>query len=270
VTDSGTGPAIGTSSLRRKLGRPGTGTLLGTWIMYVRTPGIVRMAAQAGLDYVCIDLQHSSFGWETVADMCELARAAGVGAIVRPHVLDAGTLNRVQDLGAHGVMLPCIEDRATLERCLEWLRYPPRGERGVTVGGPAADYRPGGLSAQLMAAADDRQVVVVQIESGVGLAALEAIVEGGGMDVIELGRTDLAASLGVPGESRHPLVLAALDRVMDVCGRHGVGVGVMAGSPEEAADMVARGVACLNWRSDKAILLSSYQAFSEQIGALRR
>jgi len=252
---------MSTANLRRKLNRPGDGPLLGSWIMYVRTPGIVRMAAMAGLDYVIVDNQHSAIDWETMADMCELARACGIAAFVRPSMLNEGTVNRIQDLGAHGVMVPGVEDRATVDDCRGWMRYPPHGTRGVTVGGPATDYSVAPLDAATMADSNDRQVLLIQIESRAGLDALEDILDGGGVDGIEVGRNDLAADLGVPGQVRHPLVMAALDRLIDVCSARDVGVGLMASSDEEAKEMATRGVALLNWRSDKAILGASYRQF---------
>jgi len=253
---------MGVADLRQKLGRPGDGPVLGAWIMYVRTPGIVRMAAAAGVDFVCVDLQHSAFGWETVADFCEVARAAGVAAVVRPHVVDHGTVNRIQDLGAAGVMIPDVDHRRPVDDCVDWVRYPPRGHRGVSVGGPAADYDIGPLDAAAAEAADGRQVVAVQVETDAGVAALESVLAAGGVDLVEVGRNDLAASLGVPGDLRHRRVEAAVDAVVDTSRRHDVPVAATAGSVDDVAALVDRGVSCVMWRTDKSILLASYRDFT--------
>src|SRR6185437_6264532 len=231
---------MGVADLRQKLGRPGDGPVLGAWIMYVRTPGIVRMAAAAGVDFVCVDLQHSAFGWETVADFCEVDRAAGVAAVVRPHVVDHGTVNRIQDLGAAGVMNPDVDHRRPVDDCVDWVRYPPRGHRGVSVGGPAADYDIGPLDAAAAEAADGRQVVAVQVETDAGVAALESVLAAGGVDLVEV----------------------ALDAVVDTSRRHDVPVAATAGSVDDVAALVDRGVSCVMWRTDKSILLASYRDFT--------
>ena len=105
--------------------------VMGTMVMYVRTPGVVRMAAAAGLDYVLIDLQHSIFDLELVADMCEVARAAGIAALVRPNRADADTVNRIQDLGANGLMFPDVSSRRQIEQGITAMHYPPNGTRGI-------------------------------------------------------------------------------------------------------------------------------------------
>ena len=74
--------------------------VFGTMVMWVRTPGIIRMAAVAGFDYVMIDLQHSNLGFETVVDMCEVARAAGIALFIRPSDMSQDVVNRLQDMGA--------------------------------------------------------------------------------------------------------------------------------------------------------------------------
>ena len=49
---------------------------IGTWVNMIRTPGVFTLLQAAGLDFVRVDMEHSSFSMETVADMAALARAA--------------------------------------------------------------------------------------------------------------------------------------------------------------------------------------------------
>lgn len=233
--------------------------VLGTMVMYVRTPGIVRMAAAAGLDYVLIDLQHSVFGLETVADMCEVARAAGIAALVRPGAVSQDTINQLLDVGVDGLMLHDVTSRAQLEESVRQTRYAPDGTRGISVGGPASNYRPGAIDADLLRTTNEAQIVIAQIESQAGLDELESILESTGLDVIEIGRQDLSISLGVPGATAHPTVEAAVDTVIEACRSRKVAIAMAAGSVEEARRLVERGVAMVTWRTDKAILLDSYR-----------
>lgn len=239
--------------------------VFGTMLMYVRTPGIVRMAAAAGFDYVLIDLQHSVLGIETVADMCEVARATGVGAFLRPNVVSQDTVNQLLDLGADGLMLHDVSSSEQLETSSRQMRYAPAGSRGISVGGPASDYRHGPIDAGLLTFSNERQLVIAQIESRDGVEAAESIVESGAADVIELGRQDLSISLGVPGETTHATVQDAVDRVLDVCRTRDVPVSMAAGSVDEARRLVDRGVRMITWRNDKAILLDSYRTFTSSM-----
>lgn len=241
--------------------------VLGTMVMYVRTPGIVRMAASAGFDYVLIDLQHSVFGLETVADMCEVARGAGIAAIVRPGVVSQDTLNQLLDVGVEGLMLHDVASRPQLEESARQTKYAPDGTRGISVGGPASDYRHGPIDAQLLSSANERQLVIAQIESQAGLDELDAIIASGAADVIEIGRQDLSISLGLPGELGHATVEAAVDRVVKLCRDQQVPVAMAAGSLDEGRRLLERGVQMITWRNDKAILLDSYWTFTSGLSS---
>src|SRR6185503_7942613 len=48
---------------------------IGTWVNMIRTPGVFTLLQAAGLDFVRVDMEHSSFNMETVADMAALARS---------------------------------------------------------------------------------------------------------------------------------------------------------------------------------------------------
>ena len=47
---------------------------LGTWITMIRTPAVLTLLKAAGLDFARVDMEHSPFSMETVADMATLAR----------------------------------------------------------------------------------------------------------------------------------------------------------------------------------------------------
>lgn len=236
--------------------------VIGTMVMYVRTPGIVRMAAAAGLDYVLIDQQHSNLGFETIADMCEMARACDIAALVRPSVVSPDTINRMQDLGVDGFMFHDVTSRVEIETTVGITNYPPAGIRGIALGGPGSNYRPGAIDADFLGACNDDQFRVVQIESRDGLERLDEIVATGGVDVVDIGRQDLSISLGVPGQLAHPDVVAAVAKVVAACEEHGVAFALAAGTEKEAGDVIASGARMVTWRTDKSILLDSYRNFA--------
>jgi 2-keto-3-deoxy-L-rhamnonate aldolase RhmA len=258
-------PRIHANRLKARLN--GGGCAFGTWVMFVRTPALMRMIAAAELDFAFIDMEHSGLGWETVADMCDMARAAGVTPIVRPYSRDPGVANRAQDIGAQGLMLPNVTERSEIDEALRYMRYPPAGARGVTVGGAPSDYL-FGPGASVQREVDANTTLVVQVESRQGLDRIDTLLEGGGIDLIEFGRNDFSTSAGVPFETRHALVLDALDHVIARCHEYGVPVGVNASSIEDAEDLIRRGVRCISYLTDKALLNRAYAAASQALRGL--
>jgi 2-keto-3-deoxy-L-rhamnonate aldolase RhmA len=240
------------------------GTVFGTWIMAVRMPSVMRMIAAAGFDFAFIDAQHSSFSWETIGDMCEMARASHLVPIVRPSEATAGMTNRLQDLGAMGVMFPDVATPEEVARINQWMRYPPQGTRGHTSLGPSTDHRVGS-GAETQRAIDSQVLVVIQIESREGVAAVDSILGAGPVDIVEIGCGDLSVSLGVPFETRHPDVLASIDRVVAACDRFGVAAGVNCPSLDDAKAMMSRGIRCISYSTDRRILATAYERAAREL-----
>lgn len=239
----------------------------GTWVAAVRSPAVARMIAAAGFDFAFIDTEHSDFSWETVATLCDMARASDIVPIVRPHEQSGPLANRIQDLGAMGLMFHDVTSRQEVDDLLGWMRYPPLGSRGASSHGAAMDYvlAPG---SDLKAHINDTTMLVIQIESVSGVERIAEILAPGGVDVVEIGRGDLSTSLGAPHEIRHPRVLETVDRIVAACDRHGVAAGVNCVSLEDAEDMLGRGVRCISYSSDRRILVETYHSVMSELRRL--
>lgn len=233
--------------------------VVGTWILFVNTPGIVRMIAEAGYHFCVVDFQHSALGIETAAAMCDVGRGCGITPLVRPALLTQGEINRLQDAGAAGIMFPDVRSPEAVRRFRAWMQYPPVGERGVAVGGAGTDYNPD-RGAPALARANDEAVLAIQIEHREGIEALDDILSGGGVDMVEIGRHDLAASLGVPGQFDHPRMADAMQRIIDCCERHDVCAGTGCEGTADAAALLDAGFRALYVGTDRRILTNSYRS----------
>jgi 2-dehydro-3-deoxyglucarate aldolase/4-hydroxy-2-oxoheptanedioate aldolase len=214
------------------------------------------MIAAAGYDFAVIDMEHSAFDIQTVSDMCEVARAAGVTPIVRPYARDAGLLSRLLDVGAMGLMIPGVSTRDEVQALNKAMLFPPDGERGASIGA-LYDYRLG-PSSDANKDVNANTLLIVQIESTAGVENIDAILDGGGVHIVEVGRNDLARSLGMPGEPRNPVVLDALNKVVSSCRDHGVTVGAGCSSAEDATDLMTRGVRWLMYPNDIKLLMEGF------------
>lgn len=210
----------------------------GTWVSESRQVSIMRRVADAGYDHVYIDMEHTSYSWETVADFCELARARNIVPIVRPSDLTRSATLRLLEVGAAGVMFHDVDDRAEVDQILEWTGKSKAALRSdSTKGSPM-----------------DAILVVVQIETLKGLENVESIMDGGGIDLVEIGRGDLASEFGFPGQRQHPKVTAAIDRIIAACNRNKIAVGVTCQNAADVEDMFRRGVRCLTYGIDYSFI----------------
>ena len=133
-------------------------------------------------------------------------------------------------------------------------RYPPQGVRGVSAVNHNNAY--GGVT-DYFKFANDVTGVIVQIETGKAAAQLEAIAAVPGVDALMMGPMDLSLELGIPGELRHPRILAAYDASLKAAvagGKHFV-CGDAGGPP--VAQLVAQGARILLGSNDANYLLQA-------------
>ena len=139
--------------------------VLGTMVSMCRSPDIMLLLARCGMDFALIDTEHGAFGTETVADLCRVARASDLTAILRVAGRGPAYVSRSLDIGADGVMMPRVELPSEAEDALRWAKYAPLGNRGVALGGAGGDYRPVDDARAVMTQANASTVIVIQIES---------------------------------------------------------------------------------------------------------
>lgn len=77
---------------------------------------------------VVVDLQHGAAHVGNVQPMLAAIRARGKRPLVRvPAKGEAGTVGRVLDLGAAGVICPLVNTAEEARALVQACRYPPRG-----------------------------------------------------------------------------------------------------------------------------------------------
>jgi len=173
------------------------------------SPVIVELVGYAGFDFVIIDTEHGPAGLETLENMVRAAEASNVASLVRVPSGSAADILHALDAGATGILVPHVTDAAVARQVVEHAYYPPRGRRGISTMSRAARYSLA-TGADYIAAQAARTSVMVMLEDAEALPHAEAIACVEGVDAIFVGPSDLAASMGHPGNPGHPEVATAL------------------------------------------------------------
>lgn len=171
--------------------------LLGTWIS-LPSEGLVEIAAFTGLDWITIDLEHSTIGIESAGNMIRVASLSSVASLVRLPCLDENMAKRVLDFGASGIIVPMINNAADAQKAVAMTRYHPRGTRGVGMH-RAQKYTPEGF-AEYMAESEDNTVVILQVEHIEGVNNLSEILSVEGVSGVLIGPYDLSCSINMAGD----------------------------------------------------------------------
>ncbi len=241
------------------------GVSLGTMVFEFATPGIGRLAAAAGAEFVVYDLEHTGWSIETIRQLMATSRAADLVPLVRVPATEYHLLSRPLDVGAMGLMVPMVESVAQAETIVRSAKYPPKGRRGAAFTVAHDDYL-GGDIVEKMTSANDEILLLAQIETAAGVEAADGIAALDGIDVLWIGHFDLSASLGVPGQFDHPDYLRAVDRVLAACGRHGKTAGIMAADVETSRACLDHGFRMIAFGGD---LWLYGRALKEGLDALR-
>jgi 2-keto-3-deoxy-L-rhamnonate aldolase RhmA len=181
---------------------------LGSWITLGHT-SIAEIMADAGFDWLCIDLEHSVIDYYDSQQMIAAIQSKGIPAFVRVGNNDPLIIKRVLDAGANGVIVPMVNNRQDALRAVAATKYPPVGRRGVGLA-RAQGY---GFGFEKYASTVNRKIkIIAQIEHIEGIEHLAEILSVDGIDGTMIGPYDLSGSLGRPGKYDHPEVKKALVR----------------------------------------------------------
>lgn len=184
-----------------------TGTVYGTFLIELPTTRTLRSLAFAGYDFVVLDLEHSTYGVERMAQLATEAQLLGMPALARVWTDDAGLIGKVLDAGANGVMVGHVETAAQAAAVVRAARYAPSGDRSIA---PLVSY---GAAPVAQTRLGDDALVVVQIEGTEGLANCASISSVPGVDAVFVGVYDLSQALGRPGEVESDDVIDAANEV---------------------------------------------------------
>jgi 2-dehydro-3-deoxyglucarate aldolase len=229
--------------------------LFGCWLS-LASPMVAEALACAGFDFLVIDGEHSPVDTTDTVALLQAIAAGGSQPIVRVTDNTTWLAKRALDAGAATLLLPMVASADEARRAVAAMRYPQRGnggQRGVAGIVRAARF---GLAADYVQTANEAACTIVQIESAAGVAASDEIAAVDGVDALFVGPADLAASLGHLGDSRHPEVQQAIDRVLVAARRQRKAAGIFAGSAAEASDYAARGFTLVSLAADVVWLLA--------------
>jgi 2-keto-3-deoxy-L-rhamnonate aldolase RhmA len=181
-------------------------------------PNMYCAAANAGYDFTWIEMQHSPLTYSDVAKMIWACRGAGAMPFIRVPDATEGEIQKATDLGALGIIVPTVDTVEKAEAAVKWAKYPPFGRRSQGAGQYNAlygnDYRQ---------TANDNMVVVIMIETPIGVANAEKIAKVPGIDVIFAASGDLGNFSGhKQGEQEYE---ALVKRIHDVTLEHGIRLG---------------------------------------------
>ncbi len=235
--------------------------LLGT-ILTLPSLEIVEIVCQAGLDWLFIDLEHSTLNIRDAQLMMQVAGPETPG-LIRVPVNDETWIKKALDTGAAGIIVPQVKTAADVQCAVEFCKYPPKGLRSVGIA-RAQGY--GEKFQDYVASANHDIAVVIQIEHIDAVANIEEILAVPGIDCLFVGPYDLSASMGKTGRTTAPEVQAAISKVKQAATRANMPLGIFGPAAEAVNSYIQDGYTLIAVGIDTMLL---GKAVKEMMAALK-
>ena len=238
------------------------GQNVGGWLSLANTH-TAELMARAGFDWLCIDLQHGLLDYGDLRNLLPAISTTDTIPIVRVSGNDPREIMKVLDVGAMGVIVPLVNNRAEAAAAVSACRYPPHGSRSF---GPIRAALYGGPG--YIQEAGDEIACLVMIETRDGIENIEEIVTTPGLGGVYVGPADLGYALGLQpiGSADHPLHIETMARIVETCKRHGVPVGTHTGGLADSRRRLKEGFNFVTLGSDAGFMM---QAAGADLAALR-
>jgi len=192
-------------------------------------PSITEIFTNSGVDFVGIDLEHSTIDQEQSQRIIATCHSGGTLCLPRIASHNFEMAKRLLDSGSDGIIAPTVNTAIEAKKLIEWCKYPPLGKRGFGIAraqGYGFDFEDYVKSWNRLSS------LIVQIESIEGVDNIEKILALEEVDGAMVGPYDLSGSLNIPGKLNDPKVIKAAKRVIDACRQYGKSCGTQIIEPD--------------------------------------
>jgi len=147
--------------------------------------------ANAGFDFLWIEMQHSPLTFAQVATMIRTCPGPAI-PFIRVPTDSEGDIQKAVDIGALGVIVPMVDTMQKIENAIAFAKYPPVGRRSQGGGQYGTiwgrDYRQH---------ANDNIMIVAMIENPQGVDIVDRIAALDQVDVVFAASSDLGSFTGL-------------------------------------------------------------------------
>jgi 4-hydroxy-2-oxoheptanedioate aldolase len=237
------------------------GPLLGAAV-YFNDPIFIEICSYLGFSVMWIEMEHSHITFAEAANLCRISQGCGLLTMIRIPNASRENVLKAAECAPDIINVPMANTPHELHELTKYGRFAPKGERGFFSVSRAVKYGTVSNVPAEQQKLNDELCLMAQIETTHALANLEEICSVPGVDIF-LGPSDLAASLGVPGQTGHARVQEAGELVIRTARKHGklVAVGSM---PSDYKVWVKAGVDLLFCTNDTSCLRIGAQVVLQQ------
>jgi 4-hydroxy-2-oxoheptanedioate aldolase len=204
--------------------------LLGAAV-YFYDPIFLEIAAHMGFDVIWIEMEHAAITFAEAADLCRMAAGSGMLTMIRIPDTRRESVLKAAECGPDMIDIPMADSPEQVAELVRYAKFAPEGTRGFYSVSRALKYGIVDNIAEEQQKLNTELSLLAQIETVEALSRIEELAAIPNVDIF-IGPADLAASLGVPGQTSHPKLLEAAEHIVRVARKHGKKVVTACGAAD--------------------------------------
>ncbi len=142
-------------------------------------------------DYTWFEMQHSTLTWADIEKMVAACPHVNATPMVRIQDELESSIQHATDIGLLGIIMPTVDTVEKAEATVRYAKYPPEGRRSMGAGQAARLWAGEGGTMQYRTSINENMLVIVMIETPVGVAHASEIANVPGVDGVLVANTDL-------------------------------------------------------------------------------
>jgi 2-keto-3-deoxy-L-rhamnonate aldolase RhmA len=230
------------------------------------SPELVQMLANAGFDYILIDMEHGPISIETAYRMITATIGTRAEAWVRVSHNDQAQFKLALDAGAKNIVVPMITSKEEAERAVSYAKYPPLGVRGW---GPfRTQYQWQTNMLEYAKRANAETGVIALIEHPDAVQNLDEILMVDGLSGAIAAPFDLSVNMGFNDGPNHEEVKQAISTIMTKIKSNGLELTAFAVTPAQAAEALKVGATNLFLGFDPMYIHASVRLFMSDLAQI--
>ena len=237
---------------------------VGTMLSELYSPNAARIVASAGADFMIIDCEHGPYGYGEIAAMIACAKAMDFTAIVRVPLISREPILKYLDMGAAGILVPMIRTDEDVKRVVEFARYKPLGNRGISTTRSHNHYDSSNIKSY-MERANESVKILIQIETKESVENLERIACVKGISGLMIGPNDLSSDFGDFGNYETEQMREAIRATAQIARKNGLLSGMISSSQKLLRMAIQEEMEWISWGSELSMIRSSLKKQIENL-----
>ena len=241
--------------------------VIGTWMV---TPSSTNaeIFSKAGMDFIIIDLEHGPVSYETAQNMIRSAELHNTTPLLRVPTCSQSEILRGLEIGSHGIVVPNIETKDQASSVINYLKYSPSGNRGVSAFTRSSGFNAIGKKDRTNFA-NQQLLSVILVESLSAIKNIDSILTLPEIDVVYIGTYDLSQSLGQTDSLYSKEMINILEKTVRKIRDSGKAAGALSQSSNDTKNWINMGMQFIPYLVDCGIIFDGAKNIVNDFKSIR-